>query len=88
MSFSAETVATHNTLDSLWIIHNNQVYDVTKFALDHPGGAYMILGQGGKDVTEMMALSSNHVHSDEAYALLQDYRIGELKVKSSKCAQS
>lgn len=36
-NYTADDVATHNTPDSLWVIINQAVYDVTKFQKDHPG---------------------------------------------------
>lgn len=36
--FSATDVASHNKPDSLYIIVDEDVYDVTKFADEHPGG--------------------------------------------------
>lgn len=36
--FSFVDVSTHNTNDSLWIIANGNVYDVTTFSDEHPGG--------------------------------------------------
>ena len=36
--FSAADVAKHNTPESLYIIVDEDVYDVTKFADEHPGG--------------------------------------------------
>ena len=32
-------VAKHAEPDNCWIVVNNKVYDLTKFAPDHPGGA-------------------------------------------------
>lgn len=34
---SKEQVAAHNKSDSLWIVIDEDVYDVTKFQDDHPG---------------------------------------------------
>lgn len=34
---SKEQVAAHNKPDSLWIVIDEDVYDVTKFQDDHPG---------------------------------------------------
>lgn len=38
-TFSANDVASHKTPDSLWIIVDEDVYDLTKFQDDHPGKA-------------------------------------------------
>lgn len=43
----------HNKEDDCWVIINNKVYDVTKFAEKHPGGRDLMLKCGGSDVTEM-----------------------------------
>jgi Cytochrome b5-like Heme/Steroid binding domain len=37
-SFSKEDVASHSKTDSLWIIVDDDVYDMTKFQDEHPGG--------------------------------------------------
>ena len=37
-TFAAGDVAQHNKPDSLWIIVDEDVYDVTKFQDEHPGG--------------------------------------------------
>ena len=36
--FSAADVAAHKTANDLWIIVDEDVYDLTKFADEHPGG--------------------------------------------------
>ena len=36
--FSTADVASHNEADNLWIIVDEDVYDLTKFQDDHPGG--------------------------------------------------
>lgn len=41
--FDASEVAKHNTEDNCWVIINNEVYDVTKFLDDHPGGKEAIM---------------------------------------------
>ncbi|KAG9038297.1 hypothetical protein FRB95_002258 [Tulasnella sp. JGI-2019a] len=49
---SSEEVSKHNTRESCWIIVHGNVYDVTEFLDDHPGGSKIILKYGGKDATE------------------------------------
>lgn len=46
------TVAKHNTADSCWVILYGDVYDVTRFIPEHPGGSKVILQLAGKDATE------------------------------------
>jgi len=36
--FSTADVASHNKADNLWIIVDEDVYDLTKFQDEHPGG--------------------------------------------------
>lgn len=36
-TFSTNDVSSHNKPDSLWIIVDEDVYDLTKFQDDHPG---------------------------------------------------
>ena len=46
------TVAKHNSTESCWVILYGNVYDVTDFLSEHPGGAKIILSLAGKDATE------------------------------------
>ena len=41
--FAAGEVASHNKPDSLWIIVDEDVYDLTKFQDEHPGGKKSML---------------------------------------------
>ncbi|KAK5089129.1 hypothetical protein LTR05_003353 [Lithohypha guttulata] len=48
----AAEVAKHNTTESCWAILYGQVWDVTDFLPEHPGGANIVLKLAGKDATE------------------------------------
>lgn len=50
--FDAEEVAKHTSTESCWVILYGNVYDVTDFLSDHPGGSKIILKLAGKDATE------------------------------------
>ena len=36
---STEEIAKHNSIDDCWIVVDGQVWDLTEFAPEHPGGA-------------------------------------------------
>jgi 4-hydroxysphinganine ceramide fatty acyl 2-hydroxylase len=57
----------------------NRVYDVTQFLPDHPGGADLIAGFRGQDVSLVMKDESSHEHSESAYEMLEEsYFVGLL----------
>ncbi|KAK4189039.1 FMN-dependent dehydrogenase-domain-containing protein [Podospora australis] len=49
--FSAEEVAKHTSPESCWVVIHGNVYDVTKFLPEHPGGSKIILQLAGRDAT-------------------------------------
>ncbi|CAN8098570.1 unnamed protein product [Discula destructiva] len=50
--FTVEEVAQHTSLDSCWVVLYGNVYDVTDFLSEHPGGSKIILKLAGKDATD------------------------------------
>ncbi|KAI9042546.1 putative mitochondrial cytochrome b2 [Aspergillus affinis] len=56
---STNQVAGHSTPENCWIVVNKQVWDVTDFVEDHPGGSSVILKYAGRDATK--AYSEVHV---------------------------
>mmetsp|Transcript_125188 Transcript_125188/g.359538 ORF Transcript_125188/g.359538 Transcript_125188/m.359538 type:complete len:97 (-) Transcript_125188:252-542(-) len=50
-ALTAEEVAKHSTEADCWIIVGDEVYDVTAFLQDHPGGKRPILQYAGKNAT-------------------------------------
>ncbi|KAG0153165.1 hypothetical protein PDIDSM_5015 [Penicillium digitatum] len=50
--FSKEDVASHSKGDSPWIIIDEDVYDVSKFQDEHPGGKKILQRVAGKDASK------------------------------------
>ncbi|TPX72950.1 hypothetical protein SpCBS45565_g00388 [Spizellomyces sp. 'palustris'] len=50
--YTIDQVASHNNEESLWIIVDGRVYDLTNFADLHPGGLTVLLEVAGKDATQ------------------------------------
>ncbi|KAL2171750.1 hypothetical protein VTG60DRAFT_1748 [Thermothelomyces hinnuleus] len=51
-TFTQGDVASHNKADSLWIVIDGDVYDLTKFQDDHPGGKKILQRVAGKDASK------------------------------------
>ncbi|KAK1057519.1 hypothetical protein LTR74_014125 [Friedmanniomyces endolithicus] len=51
-TLSASDVASHNKPDNLWVIVDEQVYDLTKFQEEHPGGKKILQRVAGKDASK------------------------------------
>ncbi|PLN79007.1 hypothetical protein BDW42DRAFT_173816 [Aspergillus taichungensis] len=87
-TFTAAEVESHNNADSCYVTIGSQVYDITSFVEDHPGGGDLILEYAGKDVKEILRDVGSHEHSESAYEILQDNLVGFLvsdsDAKSSK----
>ncbi|EDW41681.1 GM24442 [Drosophila sechellia] len=58
-----------------WLIIKGNVYDVTKFLGEHPGGGEALLEYGGKDATKAFKQAG---HSSDAEKDLKNYKIGEI----------
>ena len=57
-----------------------QVYDVTKFLAEHPGGEAVLRENSGLDATEQF---DDVGHSSDAKEMLKDYYIGQLEGEAS-----
>ncbi len=48
---NAAEVAKHNKDDDCWLVIEGQVYDITPFLNDHPGGPEVVSELAGMDAT-------------------------------------
>ncbi|KAJ6094866.1 hypothetical protein N7467_002379 [Penicillium canescens] len=58
---SVQQVSNHKTPEDCWVVVDNQVWDVTDFLEEHPGGSTVILKYAGGDATK--AYSEVHAPS-------------------------
>ncbi|KAI1076091.1 FMN-dependent dehydrogenase-domain-containing protein [Whalleya microplaca] len=48
---SVDEISRHQSLEDLWLVVDNFVYDLSQFAPEHPGGAGILLRYAGRDAT-------------------------------------
>lgn len=75
-TYTMEEVSQHDIADDLWIVYNGQVYDVSKYLDEHPGGEEVILDCAGTDATEAF---NDIGHSDDAHEILEGLLLGKLE---------
>ncbi|KAJ9374883.1 hypothetical protein DTO282E5_438 [Paecilomyces variotii] len=51
-TFSKDEVASHSKSDSLWVVIDEDVYDLSKFQDEHPGGKKILQRVAGKDASK------------------------------------
>tara|TARA_Y100000816_G_C26004788_1_gene525097 strand:- start:84 stop:332 length:249 start_codon:yes stop_codon:yes gene_type:complete len=77
--YSIEEISKHNTENECWVIIKNEVYNVTDFLDEHPGGKKAIMLYAGKDATEEYEM----IHNPSIIKKYgKDYHIGRLNIKS------
>ncbi|XP_026323659.1 cytochrome b5-like [Hyposmocoma kahamanoa] len=83
--FTREELKSRNKrTDAVLIIHN-EVYDVTQFLDEHPGGEEVLLEKAGQDASEPFEDVS---HSSDARSLMKKYKIGELVEADRKASKA
>jgi cytochrome b involved in lipid metabolism len=64
-------ILSHNTSESLWLLIDSRVYDVTSFK--HPGGKAVLIKEADQDASKAFKEKG---HSQKAYDMLEDLQIG------------
>ncbi len=52
-SFSWEDIRKHDKENDAWVVMDGEVYDVSKFLSEHPGGSSIVLPSLGTDIQEV-----------------------------------
>ncbi|GJQ83587.1 cytb5 [Trypoxylus dichotomus] len=73
--YNWKDIKNHNSESSAWIVIHNNVYDVTQYLIQHPGGKEILLENAGTDCTEMF---ESVQHSKKARNELAELKIGEV----------
>eukprot|EP01114_Cavostelium_apophysatum_P014400 TRINITY_DN372_c0_g1_i5.p1 TRINITY_DN372_c0_g1~~TRINITY_DN372_c0_g1_i5.p1 ORF type:complete len:510 (-),score=144.37 TRINITY_DN372_c0_g1_i5:175-1704(-) len=74
-TFTREEVAKHNTKGDLWIIIDDEVYDMTKFITVHPGGEQALIDYAGQDATDAFY----GLHRQEVLVKYLRFKIGKIE---------
>ena len=77
-------VAKHNSISDCWMVISNKVYNVSNYAIQHPGGVETIAAYCGKEATvafDTKDRPNGRGHSSQAQQMLEQYYIGDLSVK-------
>ncbi|PAA74463.1 hypothetical protein BOX15_Mlig034529g6, partial [Macrostomum lignano] len=74
--FSREEIRSHTSPDSRWLVVDNAVYDVSRWAQKHPGGSRLLSHYAGQDATE--AFRAFHLDQSTVAKWLAPLRIGRV----------
>jgi sulfite oxidase len=90
--YRREEIAKHTTDEKgVWVTYNGEVYDITKFIQNHPGGRDKISLAAGKDIGPYWKMYPQHFNSEAPYDMLSKMKIGVLHdedVKKEEEAQA
>jgi cytochrome b involved in lipid metabolism len=75
-TYSWDEVRRHSGGDSTWIVIDGEVYDVTGWLAEHPGGAQRLLDWAGKDAS---AAFRDAKHGALTQVLRLNYRVGRVE---------
>lgn len=81
LNLDLQEIAKHNSINDCWMILESKVYNITQVLQIHPAGADVILPYCGKDGVKGFTTKdsgSGKNHSQNTYALLNNFYIGEV----------
>lgn len=79
IALTATEIAKHNSTADCWLIINNNVYDVSVYLNQHPGGRSTIAPYCGQEATQAFDTKNTGApHSDNAQNLLSSFYLGQV----------
>jgi cytochrome b involved in lipid metabolism len=73
-SITVDELKAHNTTDDCWVAFHGDVFDMTRFAKEHPGGSHLIERLAGSDGTDRFV----SVHGKQKLEFVKEDRVGTL----------
>jgi sulfite oxidase len=82
--YRSKEVAQHRTAaNGIWVTYKGNVYDVTDFIEEHPGGKGKIMLAAGTDLSPFWSLYPQH-QKEEILKILERYKIGQLSAEDTE----
>ena len=83
--YTLSDVASHSSKNDCWMVIEGNVYDVTFFIPNHPGGSRILQGCG-KDATDLFTGQSpmGKIHSRMARNILKNLQVGQFQTNLIK----
>lgn len=72
-TLSWDEIQKHNTVNDLWVVVDGYVYDLSRFAHEHPGGLNILQNYAGKDASLRFHKGQ---HQDATQVFKLNFRIG------------
>ena len=83
--YRLDEIGLHKTKENgIWVTFEGGVYDITKFVVNHPGGADKVMLAAGSDIGPFWNLYPQHTKSSMPKDLLTPMRIGTLHPEDRK----
>jgi len=78
-SYTIDEISKHDSIDDLWTYYEGNVYDITDYVDEHPGGS-IILNCGGKNLSDVWKEYGYEWHKKNDYVMdvLEEYKIGTI----------
>jgi sulfite oxidase len=80
---SYEELQKHTDMDSLWVVYNGHILDITDFMFGHPGGTDRLLMAGGLDLGPFWDIYTEHYRGHVIPFALKTFKIGELNAEDA-----
>lgn len=73
--YSESDIKKHNTSNDVWVSYKGNVYNISKFVQQHPGGSEKIMKAAGGPLEPYWNIYKQHYNSDVT-SILNEYKIG------------